>query len=58
MLNSIEDFNFLSFDLLSWHHAKHFEVSCSASEFSTSLETRNTSKKNNDMQQIRLLCKI
>lgn len=45
MLNSIEDFNFLSFDLLSWHQAKHLEVSCSANEFSTSRETRNTSWK-------------
>ena len=39
-LNSRVDFIFLIFDLLSWHQARHFEVSFLDRASSTSLATR------------------
>lgn len=43
-LNSKEELSFRSLLLLSWHHERHLVVSRQASDCSTSLATRNTSK--------------
>lgn len=44
-LNSMDDFSFLSLDLLSWHHSKHLWVSWFDRERSTSREFKNMSVK-------------